>query len=329
MSSAQRKTPPVPLRSSLCVWSLLVCLLATRVRADELAAEAQIGPSADANRPELDAARSHVARGESLFRGANYAGALVEFERAHALLVGHPVRYQTLYNIGLCHERLLQYTAAIANYERYLREGGSEASDAAAVRAALATLQGLLGTVALSIRAEENRTDVSFEVWLDGAKVAGDYRTLRVPSGRHTVEVRAAGHEPALREITLSAREHVALEVALEPLARGLPRAVFWSTAAVTLALGITTAALGARTLSLRSELRAKDELARTSADRERLYNHALATDIGTAASGVFLLGSTLLYFLTDWAPERRPASARHLRVLPLGTGLAVSGTFP
>jgi tetratricopeptide (TPR) repeat protein len=310
----------------MCVWSLMVCLSAASARADEPAA-APSGPSADADRPELAAARGHIARGESLFRGANYAGALVEFERAYVLLDGHPVRYQTLYNIGLCHERLLEYTAAIDYYERYLRDGGSEASDAAAVRAALATLEGLLGTIALSIRAEENRTDVPFEVWLDAAKVAGDFRTLRVPSGRHTLEVRAPGYEPALREVTLSAREHVALDIELEPLHRGLPRAVFWSTAGVTLAFGATTAVLGARALSLRGELRHENPLLRTSDDRERLHKRALATDIGMATTGVFALATTLLYFLTDWGPESEPAP-HSMRVVPQGTGLALSGTF-
>jgi tetratricopeptide (TPR) repeat protein len=306
----------------------MVCLGAAVARADELAAEAPSAASADADRPALIEARAHIARGESLFEGGNYAGAIVEFERAHALLAGNPVRYQTLYNIGLCHERLLQYTAAIDHYERYLREGGGEASDAPAVRAALATLEGLLGTIALSIRAEENRTDASVEVWLDGAKVAGDFRTLRVPSGRHTVEVRAPGHEPALREVTLSARERVALDVELEALHRGLPRAVFWSAAGVTLAFGATSAALGARTLSLRRELHAEHELERTSDDRERLHRRALATDIGIASTGVCALGTLLLYFLTDWEPTEQPAALRSLRVSAHGMGLSVSGTF-
>jgi tetratricopeptide (TPR) repeat protein len=306
----------------------MISLLVVSARADELAPDAQVAATADVDRPELLEARAHISRGETLFAGANYAGAIVEFQSAYALLAGNPVRYQTLYNIGLCHERLLQYTAAIEHYERYLREGGSDASDAALVRAALATLEGLLGTIALSIRAEENRTDVDFEVWLDGAKVAGDSRTLRVPSGRHTLEVRAPGHEPVLREVRLSAHERVAVDIELEALKRGLPRALFWSAAGVTLAFGATTAVLAGRTLSLRSELRATKELERTTHDRDQLHRRALATDIGLAATGVFALGTTLLYFLTDWEPEARPAAARNLRVLPHGAGLALSGNF-
>ena len=111
-------------------WSIVLCLLATSARADAPATDPQVLTAPDVDGPRLGEARAHIARGESLFNGGNYEGALVEFQRAHALLDGHPVRYQTLYNIGLCHERLLQYTAAIASYERYLREGGSAASDA-------------------------------------------------------------------------------------------------------------------------------------------------------------------------------------------------------
>jgi tetratricopeptide (TPR) repeat protein len=320
----------VTLRRFCVLWTVWLWCSATL--AQELAAPSDAQPAADVDRPEsaaLVAAREHVARGESLFDAGNFAGALVEFERAYALLVGHPVRYQTLYNLALCHERLFQYTEALTYYERYLSEGGSEASDADAVRAALRSLEGLLGSIVLSIRAEENRPAPAFELWLDGRKVSAVHRVLRVPSGRHRLEVRAEGYEPVLREVTISAREELPVSVELAVLGRGLPPALFWSAAGVTAAFGITTAVLGGRTLALRSELRREPELTRTEADRRALHKRALATDVGLAATGVFALGTTLLYFLTDWRSEPAERKTAHgLRVEPLGAGLAVSGRF-
>lgn len=319
------------LRRFCVLWTVWLWCSATL--AQEPAAPSDSGRATDVDRPEpaaLVKAREHVARGESLFDAGNFAGALVEFERAYALLAGHPVRYQTLYNLALCHERLFQYTEALTYYERYLREGGSEASDAEAVRAALRSLDGLLGTIVLSIGAEENRPAPAVELWLDGRKAATVHRVLRVPSGRHRLEVRAEGYEPELREVTVSAREEVSVSIELAAVERGLSRAVFWSAAGATAAVGITTAVLGGRTLALRSELRREPELTRTSADREALRNHALATDVGLLTTGVFALGTTLLYFLTDWRsePEAR-AAVQGLRIEPLGAGLALTGRFP
>ena len=188
-------------------------------------------PPDDSQQPETSStqsAREHVARGESLYDAGNFEGAIAEFQRAYELLAGHAARYQVLYNLGLCHERLGHYAEALRFYTRYLEEGGPEAGDRAAVQASMRTLEGLLGKLVLHIRFEQNSPSSEIEVWIDQRLVghaAGEYL---LPSGRHSVEVRAEGHESVLREVSLTARTDSMLEVALKPRARGLKPSRSW-----------------------------------------------------------------------------------------------------
>lgn len=66
-------------------------------------------------------ARVHFTAGRQYFDVGEYEGALREFERAHEL----SQRPALLYNIGLCHERLAQYSAAADAYEGYVDSGSA------------------------------------------------------------------------------------------------------------------------------------------------------------------------------------------------------------
>ena len=74
-------------------------------------------------------AKAKLLRGTELYEQGKYEEALVEFQDASSLYASPDFQY----NIGLCHERLGDYEAAVRAFETYLRNK-PDASDAAAVR---------------------------------------------------------------------------------------------------------------------------------------------------------------------------------------------------
>jgi tetratricopeptide (TPR) repeat protein len=250
-----------------------------------------------------------VARAEQLFHVGDYGAALVDFSRAYQLLAGYPRQYVVLHNLAVCYERLFRYDEALHFYERYLVEGGPSAEDRVAVGAALDTLRNLLAT----LRLEAN---VRGEVWVDDRQAGEIPATLRIPAGRHVVEVRAVLHESARRELTLEARSEYRLRLELAPLSnyRGLPRGYFIGSAVLTGVLLLTAGVLAANTLAARG--RGLDDAARTmqlqtamlERDQANVQRWALGTDLAFAGAALFGVTSVLLFFLTDWG-EHEPAS--------------------
>jgi tetratricopeptide (TPR) repeat protein len=86
---------------------------------------------------EDELARAHFLSGQSYFDEGRYGEALGEFREAYR--ISRVPGFQ--YNIGLGEEKLGHVDAAIAAFERYLREAPA-APDRANVEARLATLRG-------------------------------------------------------------------------------------------------------------------------------------------------------------------------------------------
>lgn len=86
---------------------------------------------------EDELARAHFLSGQSYFDEARYADALHEFHEAYT--ISRRPGFQ--YNIGVCEEKLGHTDAAIAAFERYLREAPN-APDRATVEARLSELRG-------------------------------------------------------------------------------------------------------------------------------------------------------------------------------------------
>jgi hypothetical protein len=246
-------------------------------------------------------------------------------------LSGHALRHQVLYNLALCHERLGRYATALDYYARYLREAGPDAEDRTAVQASMRTLEGLLGTLVLHIGFEKNQPLRAPEVWIDQRLASESTGTYLLPSGRHTIEVRAAGYEPALREVQLTARAKVLLEVELEAKSEGLRPVLFWSGVGLTAAGAVTSGVLAARAIAKSNDVDDKPVPARTEADRRVVRKAALATDVTVGATGALAVGTLILYFLTDFdSPADRPAPRSRITLLPQAhLGLAWSGVWP
>lgn len=288
-------------------------------------------------------ARAHLDRGEQLFGAGGFDAALAEYQAAFAAMDGHPSQYLVLFNIAQCHERLSHYDLALTYYRQYLDGGGANEADAAEVRARLEVLEGLLGTVEITLTWPQDAPTArrpTVEVWLGERNVGTAPGELRLPGGNHAIEVRAPGYEPQMQTVALASQQRRSVTFEMRATASGgLTPAVFWgSTIASGLAL-IAGGSLGVYALVRHDELASlapSQEVLRTQGDLDNLRGVALAADVLFGTAALFGVASLILYFATNWAgddaaPEGATATSR-LHVAPWGSpdgaGLQLSGAF-
>lgn len=270
-----------------------------------LIALASITPSA-VSAQEADAhveARSRVEHAKQLFDVRNYEAAFLDFSRAYALLDGHERRYVVLYNLAVCAERLFRYDEAVSYYERYLAEGGASAENAEEIRKVVDSLRALLAVVQVD-------SSVHGELWVDNRRLHEAPGTVRLPAGRHVIEVRARNHESVRRELELEAGSQTRLRLDLQPISnyRGLSRNYFYTGTGLTAVALLTAASFGAVTLSERSYAQdlARDSMHVRTAELNQALDQvdgwARVTDITLAGTAVIAAGTLLLFALTDWS---------------------------
>jgi tetratricopeptide (TPR) repeat protein len=132
-----------------------------------------------------------------LEQDGNHEAAIVEFEASYELVP----RPNTLYNLGLVHEKLFRYDQAIGYYELYLARAPKDDPDLDAVMQAKERLQNLLGQVHI-------KSSPQADVWLDGRRLGQAPGTFSIPAGRHVLELRKDGYLPARRQLTVASRRH-------------------------------------------------------------------------------------------------------------------------
>jgi tetratricopeptide (TPR) repeat protein len=270
----------------------------------------------------IEQAREHIALAETLYGSDDWEGALVEFQRAHDLLSGHPMQHLLAYNLGRCHEHLFQYGRALVEYRRYLDQAGPDAEDRAAVQARVETLEGLLATVRLVVDPAEH------EVWVDHRRIGTSLAEVMVPAGSHLVEVRADGYAPAQQDIQVAARDARTLTFDLERLAEeyhGIPQGYFWATSALAVATLVAGVVVGVMVVdeSDRVAAQARDPVEGMTLDQDdldRIDRLALGADLLYGSAGLFAVAAVVLAFLTDWgggdeAPDDTGASAARIRL--------------
>lgn len=266
----------------------------------------EVAPAAERGDPRLREAQDRILRGERLFDAGDPAGALVEFRRAETLLEGHTIRYLVYFNVGRSLEALHLYDDALAAYRRYLAEGGRAEDDAEAVASRIEVLDGLLGTLVVSVE------PVEAELWVDDRRLGPAPGTYRIEPGRHAVELRARGHLSAARDVEVASGERARLDVVLEPVPEeygGLPRGYFWTAVAATAATAAAGVVVGtlAGVESRDVESACDDDpdgaqCRRADAEaRERIERRALVADVLFGSALVFAVGSVVLGLATDW----------------------------
>ncbi|MBZ0116887.1 MAG: PEGA domain-containing protein [Sandaracinaceae bacterium] len=272
--------------------------------------------------PALPAeARARLDRGEQLFGAQAWDAALAEYEAAYELMAAHPSQHVVLFNMAQCHERAARYDEALRLYQRYLDEGGASESDAAQVRGRVQVLEGLLGTLQVSLRGVSQA-----ELWVSGRRVGTAPGTVRLPGGTHSVEVRASGFERRTEVVTLTAGATRALEIVMRRSGGGL-EPVWLAGAGVATGVAVAVGTVfGAWALVRHGELTGLPSQAlRTRADLADLSTLALVADVSFVAAAVLGAAGVVLLVLTDFGGGgAAPAAALVPWLGPEGGGLAL-----
>lgn len=308
-------------------------------------------PPAAAATPEtvdpMEEARLRYERGLSLYAGAEYVLALVEFERAYQL----SPNYRVLYNIGQVRIQLGRYARALEVLTQYVKEGGDaiEAERRASVQKDIDMLSER--TAKLTVRTTEPGANIS----LDGVVIAVSPLTapLIVDAGEHNVGVRKVGFYDRFQAVTLAGRDDLKIDLDLVKLKHDDRPAVvverrterqiverpgrplMWAGWAATGTLGIGAGVAGYFGIQKAQELESmrtqypvkQDEMQKTKSAARTMF---LASDI-MGASAVVLGGVSLYLTLSssDKAVDkvtRRGPSGLRIGISPKGVRL--SGKF-
>lgn len=260
--------------------------------------EAPLSPAANPRQAEGIA---HHAEGMMLLglTPANYAAALVEFERAYELLEGHPERYIEQYNISLCHQGLQRYELAVEALDRYLREGGDRITNRAEVDDTRTAMIDRLGFV----RVVANVPDI--ELWIDRA-----YRTrprngqVALAGGQHVLEASAPGFVPDRRAVTVDAHQTTEVTFRLVRVLGGVPRWVFWTTVGSAVAAACVGAGFGIAAQVAHDEaasaLGSPDERVRITINEghlQRIRNYSIVSTVTLGLAGALAVTAGVLAF--------------------------------
>lgn len=199
------------------------------------------------------------AEGAEHYRRGDYEKAVAAFSRSYA----QHRHYLTLCNLARCHEHAGRSLKAAEHYQRCLREGGEGSAKADSIRAALRAVEARLAR--LAIRASPGEASA----FVDGRAVGPTPAQVTLEPGRHAIEVRRGAARSRTLEVELRAGEQrgLLLELAPAPATASAPappaaearpaasrrrlRPVwFWTSVALSVACGVTSAVLGASTLS-------------------------------------------------------------------------------
>jgi hypothetical protein len=290
--------------------------------------------------PPVHQAGEHFERGVRLYEEQDWRAALIEFERAYALMA----RFQVLFNVAQCRYQLQDYAGALSAFERYLADGGSKVSedDRDRVRA---TIEDLRGRVA-QVRVE---TDVSgAEITVDDVLVGTTPLSAPVvlSEGRRKIAAGKPGHEPVTRFVDVAGRDSTAVKLVLPPLAAAgttlatvKPPKGGKSIAPAVVALGLGAAGIGVGSVFGLVAIKNKSDLDLVCSDRacpsgaqeqiDIFRRNAMVSTVGFSAGALGIAaGVTWLVFASS-----RGGSGSSLdsgRLIPLlGPGLVgAAGSF-
>jgi hypothetical protein len=280
-------------------------------------------------------ADKHFRRAVGLYDETNYAGALVEFQRAYEIQSS----YQVLYNIARSHFELQDYASALLAFKRYLEDGGKKIASRRRkdVEKEIEKLEKRVAKLTISI------TEPGAAVTIDDAKVGTSPlpAPVLVTAGRRKVTATVAERPPVTELVTVVGGEDQALTLTIpvlpkprvEVVTKRAPSMVLplvaWvgtglvTTAAVTtgvLALGASSdlkAALGAFPASAGAIDAAHGKAGRLAAASDVLTGFAIAG----AGVSVFLTVRQLRAEPEAEAPTP-PMVTAHPFVFPGGVGM-------
>jgi tetratricopeptide (TPR) repeat protein len=320
---------------------------ATTVAPTDAPPPAAAAPTTPETVDPTEEARLRYERGLSLFAGAEYVLALVEFERAYQL----SPNYRVLYNIGQVRIQLGRYARAHEALTQYMKEGGDaiEPERRAAVQKDIDMLSER--TAKLTVRTNEAGANISLDGIVIGVSpLAGP---LVVDAGEHNVGVRKVGFYDRFQAVTLAGRDAINVDLDLVKLKQDdrpavvverrterhvverPARPLMWAGWAATGTLGVGAGVAGYLGIQKAQELESKrtqwqpnpEDMQRTKNSAKTLF---LAADI-MGASAVVLGGISV--YLTLSSSEKAVdkvtrKSPTRLRVGISPRGVRLSGRF-
>ena len=268
----------------------------------------------------MESAKQHFRQGLAFAQAGDCRAAVAELETAYELVP----RPNALYNIAQCQERLFRYDLAVRFYERYLQEAPADAEDRPAVNAALSSLRNLLGTVHVE-------SNVPAEVWVDDRLAGQAPGDVLVPSGGHTVELRAKSYLPTRSEVRLVGGQRVELQLELVKAqttvqvtqTTGIEPIFFWIGVGATALAGGVGGVLALRVSSLHSDAQKLAPVdPRRTTERKKIEDAELTADIFFASAALLGVGTAVLAFVTDWhSDEHAQPGAPSVSLLPASDG--------
>ena len=158
------------------------------------------------------AAREHFQKGLAAYADERFAEAADEFAEAYRLSPA----FKILYNIGQVNVALGRSVEAVDAFDRYVKQGASTipAERRREVAAEIEKQRARIGVV--SIRTLPVGADVRIDGVLVGQTPMGN--PVRLNAGRHTIEASLSGHSTQTRELDVSGRAEIAIELALEAI---------------------------------------------------------------------------------------------------------------
>jgi hypothetical protein len=292
-----------------------------------------IGANASSDDPALNASR-HFQRGVKLSEDADWRAALIEFQRAYAIIPN----YRVLFDIGQCRYQIRDYPGALTAFQRYLTEGGDQVPPERRVEV-VSDIDLLKGRVAMVriVSATPGAT-----VGIDDASVGTTplASPIAVSAGRHKIVASKAGLMDIVRYVDLAGEESV--DVSLDfgaPAGPSPAKSPTRSLAPAILAFGVAAAGVGVGSYFGVEALENKRELERTCTGNscpssshpafDAAQRDALVSTVGFAAAVVGAgAGAAYLLFATPRDSERT-AKASVLSHLLVGVGsVGAQGNF-
>jgi PEGA domain len=290
---------------------------------------------------KADEARRHAQRSRELYDDGDFSGALNEIERAYEMTPN----FKLLYNMGQIQAQQLNYAAALKSFQRFLREGGQEITEArrTEVQREIEKLRARVAEVTISL--DQPGAEIVIDDVVVGISPLA--KPVQLNGGKHKVLATLQNYLPATKTIDVVGLENVTFKIELQRVAsvsvpksdspsnlsqatqgasEGFPVWIPW---AATGALAAGTVVLGVVALGNESKLKTlvstygttkEQQLAAQSATQTT----ALATDVllgVTAAAGV----GSLIYTLVRSSPK---ASSPAASVSFTGNGFAIAGAF-
>ena len=183
--------------------AVLSGLLATSAMAPYAFAQPKAG-AAEAGKnmttkQKRDAARKHYGAGKTKLEAKDYAGALVEFQAANALIPSA----QAQQKIAVCYDGMNDIPNAISAYETFVEQAKDKPKLADDVKDAKARIEALKNApVPLKVVSDPSAAQVE----VDGeAQMGATPLEIKLTPGTHKIKVSAPGFDPLVKEVEVKA----------------------------------------------------------------------------------------------------------------------------